>query len=297
MANKGNNQDDYTVFGVDTIDSDKFDRQKRILGWDQKKISDATILIIGAGATGNEVVKNLVLTGIGKIILIDYDFINVSNLNRCILFNNQSALNKDYKVDVIKNTCEELSPDTEIIGIKKDLKDIDKNLYKKADVVCSCLDNVEARLEANNYSYYNDVPFIDSGIEQFFGSVQAVYSGEKDTACLQCSISNIDLDLMWKKFSCTGEEIETSEGETVPKIATIISTTSIIGGLQSQQVLKFVLGLDYFKEYGVWNPNIGRPLIGEQMNYNGLLNTFKVVKKSKDSNCWTCSYEKKKSEK
>jgi hypothetical protein len=102
---------------------------------------------------------------------------------------------------------------------------------------------------------------------------------------------------MWKKFSCTGEEIETSEGETVPKIATIISTTSIIGGLQSQQVLKFVLGLDYFKEYGVWNPNIGRPLIGEQMNYNGLLNTFKVVKKSKDSNCWTCSYEKKKSEK
>ena len=297
MANKENNQDDYTVFGVDTIDSDKFDRQKRILGWDQKKISDATVLIIGAGATGNEVVKNLVLTGIGKIILIDYDFINISNLNRCILFNNQSALNKDYKVDAIKKTCEELSPDTEIIGIKKDLKDIDKNLYKKADVVCSCLDNVEARLEANNYSYYNDVPFIDSGIEQFFGSVQAVYSGEKDSACLQCSISNTDLDLMWKKFSCTGEEIESSEGETVPKIATIISTTSIIGGLQSQQVLKFVLGLDYFKEYGVWNPNIGRPLIGEQMNYNGVLNTFKVVKKSKDSNCWTCSYEKKKNEK
>jgi len=297
MANKENNQDDFTVFGVDTIDSDKYDRQKRILGWDQKKISNATVLIIGAGATGNEVVKNLVLTGIGKIILIDYDFINVSNLNRCILFNNQSALNKDYKVDAIKYACEELSPDTEIIGIKKDLKDIDKNLYKKADVVCSCLDNVEARLEANNYSYYNGVPFIDSGIEQFFGSVQAVYSGEKDSACLQCSISSTDLDLMWKKFSCTGEEIEASEGETIPKIATIISTTSIIGGLQSQQVLKFVLGLDYFKEYGAWNPNIGRPLIGEQMNYNGLLNSFKVVKKSKDSNCWTCSYEMKKSEK
>ena len=292
MANKENNQDGYTVFGVGTIDSDKFDRQKRILGWDQKKISDATVLIVGAGATGNEVVKHLVLTGIGKIILIDYDFINVSNLNRCILFNNQSALNNDYKVDAIKNACEELSPDTEIIGIKKDLKDIDKTLYEKADVVCSCLDNIEARLEANNYSYYNDVPFIDSGIEEFFGSVQAVYSGEKDSACLQCSISSTDLDLMWKKFSCTGEEIESSEGETVPKIATLITTTSIIGGLQSQQILKFVLGLDYFKEHGVWNPNIGKPLIGEQMNYNGLLNTFKVVKKSKDPKCWTCSYEK-----
>jgi len=292
MANKENSQDDYNVLGVESIDSDKFDRQKRILGWDQKKISDATVMIVGAGATGNEVVKNLVLTGIGKIILIDYDFINVSNLNRCILFDNQSALDNDYKVDAIKNACEELSPDTEIIGIKKDLKDIDKALYKKADVVCSCLDNVEARLESNNYSYYYDIPFIDSGIEQFFGSVQAVYSGEKDSACLQCSISGTDLDLMWKKFSCTGEEIESSDGETVPKIATIITTTSIIGGLQSQQALKFVLGLDYFKEHGEWNPNIGKPLIGEQMNYNGLLNTFKVVKKSKDPKCWTCSYEK-----
>ena len=292
MANKEKNQDDYTVFEIESIDSDKFDRQKRINGWDQNKISNATVMIVGAGATGNEVVKNLVLTGIGKIILIDYDFINLSNLNRCVLFNNQSALNKDYKVDAIKNACEELNPDTKIIGIKKDLKDIDKNLYKKADVVCSCLDNVEARLEANNYSYYNDIPFIDSGIEQFFGSVQAVYSGEKEAACLQCSISSTDLDLMWKKFSCTGEEIESSNGETIPKIATIITTTSIIGGLQSQQVLKFILGLDYFKEHGEWNPHIGKPLIGEQMNYNGLQNTFKVIKKSKDPECWTCSFEK-----
>ena len=43
-------------------------------------------MVIGAGATGNEVVKNLVLAGIGKLILVDYDFINVSNLNRCVLF-------------------------------------------------------------------------------------------------------------------------------------------------------------------------------------------------------------------
>jgi len=294
MQNNKRNQKEFKIYGIESIDSDKFDRQKRITGWDQNKITDATVMIIGVGATGNEVVKNLVLTGVGKLILIDYDFINISNLNRCVLFDRKSAQGKEYKVDVIKNACEKLNPDTEIIGIKKDLKDIDKNLYKKADVVCSCLDNIEARLEANNYSYYNGVPFIDSGIEQFFGSVQAVYSGEKEAACLQCSISNIDLDLMWKKFSCTGEEIESSNGETIPKIATIITTTSIIGGLQTQQVLKFILGLDYFKEHGEWNPHIGKPLIGEQMNYNGLLNTFTVVKKTKDPECWTCSFEKNK---
>lgn len=292
MPSKEKNTD-YEVFGLESIDSDKFDRQKRIKGWDQNKISNATVLVIGVGATGNEVVKNLVLTGIGKLILVDYDFINISNLNRCVLFNNQSAQDKEYKVDVVKNACEELNPDTEIVVIKKDLNDIDKNLYKNSDVICSCLDNVEARLQANNYAYYYGVPFVDSGIEEFFGSVQSVYSEEKDAACLQCSISNADLDSMWKKFSCTGQEIQGDNGETVAKIATIITTTSIVGGLQSQQVLKFILGIDYYKEKGDWNPSIGKPLIGKQLNYNGILNRFRVVEKLKNPECWTCSYKKK----
>ena len=292
MQKEEKKREDIKVFEIDSIDSDIFDRQKRIAGWDQKKISDATVMVIGVGATGNEVVKNLILTGVGKLILIDYDFINISNLNRCVLFNSQSAQNKDYKVDVVKNACEELNPNTEVLGIKKDLKDIDKTLYKKSDVICSCLDNVEARVEANNYAYYYGVPFVDSGIEEFFGSVQSVYSGEEEAACLQCNISNADLDLMWQKFSCTGEEIESENGETIAKIATIITTTSIIGGLQSQQVLKFLLGLDYFKENGKWNPHIGKPLIGKQLNYNGLLNRFNIIEKLKNPDCWSCSYKK-----
>ncbi|MEE9376444.1 MAG: ThiF family adenylyltransferase [Candidatus Lokiarchaeia archaeon] len=292
MQKEEKKREDIKVFEIDSIDSDIFDRQKRIAGWDQKKISDASVMVIGVGATGNEVVKNLILTGIGKLILIDYDFINISNLNRCVLFNSQSAQNKDYKVDVVKNACEELNPNTEILGIKKDLKDIDKTLYKKSDVICSCLDNVEARVEANNYAYYYGVPFVDSGIEEFFGSVQSVYSGEEEAACLQCNISNADLDLMWQKFSCTGEEIESESGQTIAKIATIITTTSIIGGLQSQQVLKFLLGLDHFKENGKWNPHIGKPLIGKQLNYNGLLNKFNIFEKIKNPDCWTCSYKK-----
>jgi len=292
MQKEEEKREDIKVYEIESIDSDMFDRQKRIIGWDQKKISDATVMVIGVGATGNEVVKNLVLTGIGKLILVDYDFINISNLNRCVLFNSQSGQNKDFKVDVVKNACEVLNPNTEVIGIKKDLKDIDKTLYKKSDVICSCLDNIEARLEANNYAYYYGIPFVDSGIEEFFGSVQSVYSGEEDAACLQCSISNADLDIMWQKFSCTGEEIESENGVTVAKIATIMTTTSIIGGLQSQQVLKFLLGLDYFKENCKWNPHIGKPLIGKQLNYNGLLNTFNIFEKIKNPDCWICSYKK-----
>jgi len=292
MAKKNKIKDDDNVLGIGSIDEDKYDRQKRIIGWDQKKISNATVMIVGAGATGNELVKNLSLTGIGNITLIDYDIIEKSNLNRCVLFNMKNNIEKQYKVDVVKEAIEKLNPDTNIEAIKQNLNDIDKNLYKKSDVVCSCLDNIEARLQANNYSYYFEIPFIDSGIDGFFGSVQAIYSGVKDAACLQCGITGTDLDLMWKKFSCTGQEIKSENGETMGKIATIITTTSIIGGIQAQQVLKFVLGIDYFKDYGKWPPNIGLPLIGKQLNYNGQTNKFEIIDKSKNPKCWTCSYKK-----
>ena len=249
-------------------------------------------MVIGAGATGNEVVKNLVLAGIGKLILVDYDFINVSNLNRCVLFNMRSAKKHEYKVDVVISASKDLNPETQIIGYKEDLNDIDKNLYLESDVVCSCVDNIEARLQANNYTYYYNKPFIDSGIDGFFGTVQAVYSLAEKTSCLQCGITGMDLDLMWKKYSCTGEEIESENGETIGKMATIITTTSIIGGIQAQQVIKFILGIEYFKENGKWNPHIGEPLIGKQLNYNGLTNKFEIIKKIKNPKCWTCSYKK-----
>ncbi|TFG23846.1 MAG: ThiF family adenylyltransferase [Promethearchaeota archaeon] len=284
---------DYEVLTEGSIDDDKYDRQKRIVGWDQSKISNAKVMVVGAGATGNELVKNLVLTGIGKIILIDYDTINLSNLNRCVLFDIKSAKKQDYKVDVVKKACKNLSPETEIIALKEDLNDVDNKIYQEANVICSCVDNIEARLQANNYAYYYEKPFIDSGIDDFYGTVQAVYSKVKDAACLQCGITGMDLDLMWKKYSCTGQEIETVNGETIGKMATIITTTAIIGGIQAHQVIKFILGLEDFTKFGKWNSDIGNPLIGKQLNYNGLTNTFDIITKIKNDECWVCSYKKK----
>ena len=285
-------ESEFKVLEQASIDDDVYDRQKRIKGWDQKKISNATVMVIGAGATGNELVKNLVLAGIGKIILIDFDFINISNLNRCVLFNIKSAEKKEYKADVVKEACKDLNPNVEIVALKEDLNDIDKEYYK-CDVICSCVDNIEARLQANNYAYYYDVPFVDSGIDEFYGSIQAVYSGVEDAACLQCGVSSSDLDLMWMKYSCTGQEISSEDGETVGKMATIITTTSIVGGIQAQQVLQFILGIENFKENGEWNPYIGQPLVGQQLNYNGHTNKFDIIKKLKNPDCWTCSYKKK----
>ena len=82
-------------------------------------------MVIGAGATGNEVVKNLVLMGVGTILLVDYDIINPSNLSRCVFFNETAAGNEEYKVDVIKKACKSLNPDANIIPIRKDLHSLE----------------------------------------------------------------------------------------------------------------------------------------------------------------------------
>ena len=119
MSNNNKESEDFEILEEGSIDDDKYDRQKRIAGWDQSKITNASVMIIGAGATGNEVVKNLALTGIGKIILIDFDIIEKSNLNRCVLFNMADSIENKYKVDVVIEATKKLNPETEIIALKQ----------------------------------------------------------------------------------------------------------------------------------------------------------------------------------
>ena len=78
----------------------KFERQQRLSIWNQEIIEQSSILIVGVGGTGGEVAKNLALLGIGKLILVDIDTIEFSNLNRQLLFT-EADIGKN-KVDVAK---------------------------------------------------------------------------------------------------------------------------------------------------------------------------------------------------
>ena len=74
----------------DLPSSSKYDRQERLALWDQQIIENSSILIVGVGGTGSELAKNLALLGIGNLILVDDDTIEFSNLNRQMLFRDQS---------------------------------------------------------------------------------------------------------------------------------------------------------------------------------------------------------------
>ncbi|MFX0098005.1 MAG: ThiF family adenylyltransferase [Candidatus Hodarchaeota archaeon] len=289
MNEEGENSDDLKdigIMGEDNIDKDLFDRQKRLQGWDQEKIHDSSVLIVGAGATGNELVKNLVLMGLGKIYLIDFDIIERSNLNRCVFFREDDVGETKFKAEVVAKNAGAYGR-TEIVPMKERIEEVDSAIYKECNVTASCLDNLEARLQLNSYSYYYKVPFVDSGIDGFQGSIFSVIPQVKDTPCLQCSMSSKDLDNMWRKFSCTGQEI-TEEGDTEMKMANIITTTSIIGALQAQQIVKIILGFDQFKDTGEWNESVGAPVYGKELRYDGTKNEFLFIDKMNNPSCWIC---------
>lgn len=299
MSNDGENKadagsmadaesEDINIIGIESINQDLFDRQKRLKGWNQEKIRSSTILVVGAGATGNELVKNLVLMGVGTIYLVDYDTVDRSNLNRCVFFKEADAERKNFKSEIVARNAMEYGR-TKVIPLVKKIEEVDEAIYKECDVVASCLDNMEARLQANSYSYAYKLPFVDSGIDGFHGSIFCVIPQDKECPCIQCSMSSVDLDNMFKKFSCTGQEIAKEDGFTEMKMANIITTTSIIGALQAQQIVKIILGLEFFVKNGTWNEAVGPPVYGKELRYDGTRNLFTFIEKTKNPLCWICN--------
>lgn len=119
--------------------------------WQQEVVRNATVLVVGAGALGNEVLKNLALMGIGNLIIADFDTIEDSNLSRSVLF--RAGDNGRRKVDIAAAAVKELNPD---VGVKAWHGDINFEMglgvFRHVDAIVGCLDNREARLSLNRLS-------------------------------------------------------------------------------------------------------------------------------------------------
>ena len=125
--------------------------------WNQSRLEDSNILLIGCGAIGNEIAKNLVLLGVKKLTLVDFDKIEIHNLNRSICFNSYARENSqsDYKVDVMKTFLESIDPSVEVNAMRTGVLDhVSKRKtntkYALTDCTCSyipCRQNVVVSLK------------------------------------------------------------------------------------------------------------------------------------------------------
>ena len=129
-------------------DHDRYHRQSLITWWDQERLRNASILVVGAGALGNELVKNLVLMGIGRILIVDMDDVENSNLARCVFFRPEDEGRP--KAQVLARRAGEMNQETEIIPLVGDVRmTVGLGVFAEVDLVLGGLDNREARLFVN----------------------------------------------------------------------------------------------------------------------------------------------------
>lgn len=244
-----------------SVDDDAYDRQKRVDGWNQEAVSKAKCLVIGAGALGNEVVKNLLQFGVREITLVDYDEIVTANLNRCCFFTNADVGAK--KAEVIAREAMRVNPAAEVKVLLKRVEHLDEDVFSKADYAFGCLDNIGARLHLNAQCY-GKTPVIDGGTSGFNGRLSVVRA---PSSCFECALSKRDYKLLWKRYACTGEVLDFLD----PKMPALPSTTSVIAGLQSAEFAKLVHGRE--------------SLAGKVMYYDGLKAEFTLYGVSKRKGC------------
>lgn len=219
------------------IDDDRYSRLRLIAWWEQEKLTAAKVLVVGAGALGNEVLKNLALMGVGLVYVVDFDTIEESNLTRSVLFRQRDCGRS--KAEAAADAVTDLNPDTKVVAMPANIiTDVGLGLFRDVDVVIGCLDNREARLWVNRCCWKVNTPWIDGGIQEVNG-VAKVFR-PPDGACYECAMTENDYRLINLRYSCP---LLRQEDLLAGKVPTAPTISSIIAGLQTQEALKLIHGM------------------------------------------------------
>ncbi|HEX8121739.1 MAG TPA: ThiF family adenylyltransferase [Solirubrobacteraceae bacterium] len=254
---------------IDLAQSDgRYDRQELITWWDQSLLGNARVLVLGAGALGNEIVKNLALLGVGTIVVADLDRVENSNLSRCLFFREEHE--GMPKASVVAAGARELNPQIDVVGVDGDLRlTLGLSAYRDADVVVGGLDNREARLHANQACWKTSTPWIDGAIEGLLGVARTFVPPE--SACYECTMNEQDRRLLAARRACSLLTREQMQGGHVPTTAT---TSSVIAGIQAQETVKLL-----------HRETIPYTFAGRGFVYNGLTHDSYVVTYARDELC------------
>ncbi len=246
-------------------DADRYGRFRLISWWRQEKLLGAKVLVVGAGALGNEVLKNLALLGAGRLFIIDYDTIETSNLTRSVLYRAGDAGRP--KSARAAEAVKALNPDVRVRAVNGDvMTDLGLGVFAEMDVVIGCLDNREARLWINRQCWKAGKPWVDGAIQEISGVVKVFVP--PDGACYECAMTEADYRLINLKYSCPLLRREDVAEGKVPTAPTI---SSIIAGLQTQEALKLVHGLPV--------------KAGAAMIFNGESNNFYTTNYQRKEGC------------
>ena len=155
--------------------------------------------MVGAGALGNEILKNLALLGFHNIVIVDLDYIETSNLSRAILFrSNQIGRSK---AETVANAYRDLLPEATVRPLTANvMQDCGLGLFAWADIILAGLDNREARLWINRCAWKTNRPWIDGAIEGINGVARVFLPGR--APCYECTLGETDWAILDRRMSC-----------------------------------------------------------------------------------------------
>ncbi len=235
--------------------------------WDLDVLRRACALVVGAGALGNEVAKNLTMMGIGLVVVVDRDTVEVANLSRSVFF--RESDHGSSKTKVLVERLEELNPDVDILPLTGDIdRVVGLGLIRRMDMIFSCLDNRLARRTLNRMCQKMAKPWVDGAMENLIGDITAYLPDEGP--CYECCLTPIEEELIAKAVSCQRIALKNL---TLGKVPTTSTMGSIIAAIQVQEAIKILHG------------DLKSCLRGKRLVLNCAINDFYTVRTDRKENC------------
>jgi len=207
-------------------DLDKFSRQVMLeeIGYNgQLKLKNAKVCVVGTGGLGHPIISRLTAMGIGTLRIIDRDVVELSNLHRQTMFDEDDV--GQVKVEVAAKKLKKLNPDCNIEALAISVNDYTAlEVIEGCDVVIDALDSVNARYALNKACVKLNIPFVTGAAVGVSGQVFTVLP--KESACYFCMFPDLDEDTM---PTCSIEGVHPS-------------ILSIVGGIEVAEAVKIIIG-------------------------------------------------------
>jgi adenylyltransferase/sulfurtransferase len=225
----------------------------------QKKLKDTNALVVGCGALGSVIADHLARAGIGKIRLVDRDIVEIENLQRQILYDENDL--GTPKALAAKEKLKIVNSQIEIEEIVKDFSpNAAKDIVKDVQIVLDGTDNMQTRYLINDICVKEHIPWVYGGAVSTYGMSLNIVAGK--SACLTCAFP-----YMPKAGSLP----------TCDTVGVLNTIPSIIASIQATEAIKIILDKNYSKDllvYDVWNHD------------------FKSIRIKRNSECLTCEQNK-----
>lgn len=250
---------------IPNLKTDRLGTFEFISWWEREKVQNARVMVVGAGALGNEVIKNLTLMGIGHLYIVDFDKVEAANLSRSILFREKDRGRE--KAHLAAARAVEVNPDVRVQSLHGDVTtDIGLGVFRRMDVIIGCLDNREARLAVNRFAHWMNKPWVDGAIQEMLGLTRVFVPG--DGACFECTLTEQARRDLALRYSCP---LLARQNILLGKVPTTPTIASIIGAMQSQEALKLIHDMPV------------EP--GKVLHYNGYTNFMHTTAYVPDAEC------------